>query len=74
MMVPAETLLALTVVFFLREVYIRSKQKPNDYASGYKQAAIDIATEWNRLAVKGLPSRNFLDTIGKFIQEKSKGM
>lgn len=70
-MVPAWTLFALTAVFFIREVYIRSK--PTDYYSGYKQAIIDTAKLWNddiknrRILVSGTSK------LFKFTKEKLKG-
>ena len=69
-MVPAWTLYVLTAVFFIREVYIRSRQKHNDFNTGYKQALKDISERWNWLVHKELQTKDFFDNMRIFIQEK----
>jgi len=70
MTVPAETLFALTAVFFIREVCIRSKQKHNDFDTGYKQALKDISERWNWLIHKELSPKDFLDNMRMFLQNR----
>jgi len=69
MMVPAWTLFALTVVFLIREIYIRSKQKLNDFDTGYRQAIKDFANKWNKMASQSLEPRAFNDEIRVYLQQ-----
>jgi len=70
-MVPWWTLILLTAGFFIREVIMRSKQKPNDFDSGYRQALMDIIQQWNTLAIaRRYTSTEFLDCLKKFIERK----
>jgi hypothetical protein len=72
-MVPWWTLILLTAVFFIREVIMRSREKPNDYDSGYRQAFNDIADWWNNEQHQCLPYKDFVKTLHDFIQDKLKG-
>jgi hypothetical protein len=68
--IPVWVPFALTAVFFIREVYIRSMQKPNDFITGYKQALRDISDRWNWMLHKELSYKDFFDNMRKFIQSK----
>lgn len=71
-MVPVEVLFALTVVFFLREVYVRSR--PTDYESGYRQALEDIAKKWNEGKNKQFSYMKQCTSIHEYLQKKLDGM
>lgn len=59
-MVPWQTLILLTAGFFIREVTMRSREKPTDYDSGYQQAITDIAFKFNKFKGQILSDREFL--------------
>lgn len=72
-MVPWWTLLLLTAVFFIREVYIRSRQKPNDFDSGYRQAIEDVVNKWNYLSRKKCTYEQHCQKMRDFLQNKLTG-
>jgi hypothetical protein len=72
-MVPWQTLILLTVAFFIREVYQRSKAKPTDYDSGYQQAIRDIAYKFNAIKDLKISDREFLTKLRDYLQAKLNG-
>lgn len=72
-MVPWWTLILLTAIFFIREVNMRSKQKPNDFDSGYKQAIIDTAYLWDADVKNGRIIAYKTSKLFQFTKEKLKG-
>lgn len=73
-MVPWWTLILLTVGFFIREVIMRSREKPNDYDAGYRQAIKEIVRQWNNLSnAERYTAKEFLDCLKQFIERKQDG-
>lgn len=70
-MVPWWTLILLTAAFFIREMIMRSKQRPADYDSGYRQAIKDIANKWNKL-YGNYEVYTFIMEMKSYIQRKLK--
>jgi hypothetical protein len=70
-MVPWQTLILLTAGFFIREVIMRSKQKSNNFDSGYRTAIKDIVRQWNKLSnAERYTAKEFLSCMKEFIERK----
>lgn len=70
MTIPSWTLIGLTAIFFIREAYIQSKQKPNDYDIGYHNAVKDICNEWNATNKQTDQWDEHCHIMKKFLQDK----
>lgn len=73
-MVPWWTLILLTVIFFIREAIMRSRVRPTDFDSGYRQAIKDIVRQWNKLSnAERYTPKEFLGCLKEFIESKQDG-
>lgn len=73
-MVPWWTLIILTAAFFIREVIMRSRVKPNDFDIGYRKAIKDIVRQWNKLSnAERYTANEFLGCLKKYIESKQDG-
>lgn len=72
-MISVWMLLALIAVFFTREVYLSSKQKPTDFDSGYHQAIIDVCTKWNAVNHETKDYKEHCSRMKKYLQSELDG-